>query len=105
MHMNDFLDLDPYEDLPDDPEEAFLNLISKQLIKQFRCYRRHVRLLGRVNSQKPAYTFLLTPSAERSRIRDNKYLMLDTTLVRVHQQAASAKGGPKLRSWGVPEVD
>ncbi len=26
--------------------------------------------------------------------RDNKYLMLDTTLVRVHQQAASGKGGP-----------
>ncbi len=24
--MNDFLDLDPYEDLPDDPEEAFLKL-------------------------------------------------------------------------------
>ena len=36
--------------------------------------------------------------------RDNKYLMLDTTLVRVHQQAAAGKGGPKLRRWGVPEV-
>ncbi|MEZ5803070.1 MAG: IS5 family transposase [Rhizobiaceae bacterium] len=27
--------------------------------------------------------------------RDNKYLMLDTTLVRAHQQAATGKGGPK----------
>ena len=30
--------------------------------------------------------------------RDNKYLMLDSTLVRVHQQAASGKGGPKSGS-------
>ena len=37
--------------------------------------------------------------------RDNKYLMLDSTLVRVHQQAASGKGGPKIRLWGAPEVD
>lgn len=36
---------------------------------------------------------------------DNQYLMLDTTLVRVHQQAASGKGGPKIRLWGVPEAD
>jgi transposase len=36
---------------------------------------------------------------------DNQYLMLDTTLVRVHQQAAGGKGGPKPRLWGVPEED
>lgn len=42
--------------------------------------------------------------AELIRDRDNKYLMLDSTLVRVHQQAAGGKGGPKLRRWGVPEV-
>jgi transposase len=36
---------------------------------------------------------------------DNQYLMLDTTLVRVHQQAASGKGGPRVRLWGVPEED
>lgn len=36
---------------------------------------------------------------------DNHYLMLDSTLVRVHQQAASGKGGPKTRLWGVPEED
>jgi putative transposase len=36
--------------------------------------------------------------------RDNKYLMLDSTLVRVHQQAAGGKGGPRIRRWGVPEV-
>jgi putative transposase len=36
---------------------------------------------------------------------DNRYLMLDTTLVRVHQQAAGGKGGPKIRLWGVPEED
>ena len=43
--------------------------------------------------------------AELIKDRDNTYLMLDTTLVRVHQQAASGKGGLKLRRWGVPEAD
>lgn len=37
--------------------------------------------------------------------RDNLYLMLDTTLVRAHQQAATGKGGPATRLWGVPEAD
>ena len=37
--------------------------------------------------------------------RDNKYLMLDTTLVRAHQQAATGKGGTKTRLWGVPGED
>ena len=37
--------------------------------------------------------------------RDNDYLMLDSTLVRAHQQAATGKGGPATRLWGVPEVD
>ena len=36
---------------------------------------------------------------------DNDYLMLDSTLVRAHQQAATGKGGAKIRLWGVPEVD
>ncbi len=36
---------------------------------------------------------------------DNRYLMLDSTLVRVHQQAAGGKGGPKARLWGAPEED
>ena len=35
--------------------------------------------------------------------RKNEYLMLDTTLVRAHQQAATGKGGPRHRLWGVPE--
>jgi transposase len=39
------------------------------------------------------------------RDRDNRYLMLDTTLVRAHQQAATGKGGAKIRRWGVPEED
>ena len=37
--------------------------------------------------------------------RDNRYLMLDSTLVRAHQQAATGKGGPRIRLWGVPEAD
>jgi putative transposase len=37
--------------------------------------------------------------------RDNQYLMLDTTLVRAHQQAATGKGGPRIRLWGAPEAD
>ncbi len=36
---------------------------------------------------------------------DNKYRMLDSTIVRAHQQAAAGKGGPRIRRWGVPEVD
>jgi transposase len=35
---------------------------------------------------------------------DNRYLMLDTTLVRAHQHAATGKG-PQNRLWGVPEED
>ena len=42
--------------------------------------------------------------------RRNEYLMLDSTLVRAHQQATTGRGsGPKkgarIRLWGVPEVD
>jgi putative transposase len=37
--------------------------------------------------------------------RDNQYLMLDSTLVRAHQQAATGKGGGRTRLWGAPEVD
>jgi transposase len=39
---------------------------------------------------------------------DNDYISLDSTLVRVHQQAATGKGGGQkggTRLWGVPEVD
>ncbi|TKB23533.1 MAG: transposase, partial [Mesorhizobium sp.] len=32
---------------------------------------------------------------------NNEYLMLDTTLVRAHQQAATGKGGTRTRLWGV----
>ncbi len=37
--------------------------------------------------------------------RDNQYLMIDSTIVRAHQQAACGKGGPRIRRWGVPEAD
>lgn len=42
--------------------------------------------------------------------RDNQYLMLDSTLVRAHQQATTGrgsgkKGGSAMRLWGVPEAD
>jgi putative transposase len=37
--------------------------------------------------------------------RDNQYLMLDSSLVKAHQQAATGKGGVATRLWGVPEVD
>ena len=33
---------------------------------------------------------------------DNQYLMLDTTLVRAHQQAATGKGGPRSGSGASP---
>lgn len=35
----------------------------------------------------------------------NDYLMLDSTLVKAHQQAATGKGGLATRLWGVPEED
>jgi len=37
--------------------------------------------------------------------RKNEYLMIDTTLVRAHQQAATGKGGTAIRRWGAPEED
>jgi len=37
--------------------------------------------------------------------RDNAYLMLDSTLVKAHQQAVSGKGGRATRLWGAPEED
>jgi hypothetical protein len=37
--------------------------------------------------------------------RDNQYLMIDSTIVRAHPQAATGKGGRKIRRWGVPEAD
>lgn len=42
--------------------------------------------------------------------RDNDYLMLDSTLVRAHQQATTDRGsgskrGVSTRLWGVPEAD
>ena len=37
--------------------------------------------------------------------RNNQYLMIDSTIVRAHQQAANGKGRPKIRRWGAPEVD
>lgn len=37
--------------------------------------------------------------------RQNEYLMLDTSLVRAHQQAATGKGGPPPRLWGAREED
>lgn len=35
----------------------------------------------------------------------NVYVMIDSTIVRAHQQAVCGKGGAKTRLWGVPEVD
>ena len=36
---------------------------------------------------------------------DNRYVMIDSTIVRAHQQAAGGKGGARIRLWGVPEED
>lgn len=35
----------------------------------------------------------------------NDYLILDTTLVKAHQQAATGKGGLATRLWGAPKED
>jgi transposase len=43
--------------------------------------------------------------ADLIRDRDNHYLMINSTLVRAHQQAATGKGGPRIRLWGAPAED
>lgn len=35
--------------------------------------------------------------------RDNEYLMIDSSIVRAHAQAATGKGGLRTRLWGAPE--
>lgn len=35
----------------------------------------------------------------------NEYVMIDSTIVRAHQQAVCGRGGAKTRLWGVPEED
>ena len=35
----------------------------------------------------------------------NQYLMLDSTIVRAHQQAAAGQGGINTRRWGLPVED
>ena len=36
---------------------------------------------------------------------DNRHVMIDSTIVRAHQQAAGGKGRARIRLWGVPEED
>lgn len=37
--------------------------------------------------------------------RDNQYVIIDSTIVRAHQQAANGKGRCRIRRWGAPEAD
>ena len=37
--------------------------------------------------------------------KDNSYVMIDSTIVRVHQQAAGGKGGTRIRLLGAPAAD
>ncbi len=38
-----------------------------------------------------------------TRARDNEYLMIDSSIVRAHAQAATGKGGLRTWLWGAPE--
>jgi len=40
---------------------------------------------------------------ELIRDRSNEYLMIDSSIVRAHAQAATGKGGLRTRLWGAPE--
>ncbi len=40
-----------------------------------------------------------------ARAPDNEYRMIDSTIIRAHQSAASGKGGHRGRLWGAPEAD
>lgn len=42
---------------------------------------------------------------QRERIEPLLPGMIDSTLVKAHQQAATGKGRLKIRLWGVSEVD
>ena len=35
--------------------------------------------------------------------RSNEYLMIDSSIVRAHAQAATGKGGRRTRLWGVAQ--
>ena len=37
--------------------------------------------------------------------KDNSHVMIDSTIVRVHQQAAGGKGGTRIRLLGAPVAD
>ena len=37
--------------------------------------------------------------------KDNSYVMIDSTIVRVHQQAAGGKGGTRIRLLDAPAAD
>ena len=37
--------------------------------------------------------------------RKNKYVMIDSTIVRAHQQSKAGKGGAAIRLWGDPRED
>ena len=36
---------------------------------------------------------------------ENTWVLIDSSIVRAHQQAICGKGGPWTRLWGVPEED
>lgn len=36
--------------------------------------------------------------------KHNEYIMIDSSIVRAHQQAITGKGGTRVRLWGDPEV-
>ena len=36
---------------------------------------------------------------------DNRYVMIDSTIVRAHQQAVCGKGGANVRLWAAPAAD
>jgi len=37
--------------------------------------------------------------------KKNKYIMIDSTVVRAHQQSKAGKGGAAIRLWGDPAED
>ena len=39
-----------------------------------------------------------------TRDRNNEFLMIDSSIVRAHAQAATGQGGSRTRLWGAPEA-
>lgn len=81
-------------------------MMRTQLLDQTPTFGRITRLPGRQRFTRWATKGVWEQVFETlTRDRDSEYLMIDSSIVRAHAQAATGKGGRWTRLWGVPEED